>query len=95
VFDDGHFTYFQWPASAATPAVFIVGADGQESLAEYSHRDGFQVVEQLAPRFRLRDGKKVTTVVNEAWRAPDPGVDAPRPLDAKTARAIARRHDDK
>jgi len=95
VFDDGHFTYFQWPASAATPAVFVVGADGQESLAEYSHRDGFQVVEQLAPRFRLRDGKKVTTVVNEAWRAPNPGADAPRPLDAKAARAIARRQDDR
>jgi len=95
VFDDGRFTYFQWPASAATPAVFIVGADGQESLAEYSHRDGFQVVEQLAPRFRLRDGKKVTTVVNEAWRPPSPGADAPRPLDAKAARAIARRQDDK
>jgi type IV secretion system protein VirB9 len=94
VFDDGRFTYFQWPASAATPAVFVVGADGQESLAEYSHRDGFQVVEQLAPRFRLRDGKKVTTVVNEAWRAPNPGADAPRPLDAKAARAIARRQDE-
>jgi len=95
VFDDGRFTYFQWPASAATPAVFVVGADGQESLAEYSHRDGFQVVEQLAPRFRLRDGKKVTTVVNEAWRPPNPGADAPRPLDAKTARAIVRRQDDR
>jgi type IV secretion system protein VirB9 len=95
VFDDGRFTYFQWPPSAATPAVFVVGADGQESLAEYSHRDGFQVVEQLAPRFRLRDGKKVTTVVNEAWRPPNPGAEAPRPLDSKAARAIARRQDDK
>jgi type IV secretion system protein VirB9 len=91
VFDDGRFTYFQWPATAATPAVFVVGTDGKESLADYSHRDGFQVIEQLAPEFRLRDGKKVTTIVNEGWRAPDPGVEAPRPLDAKAARALAHR----
>lgn len=90
VFDDGRFTYFQWPASAATPAVFVVGPDGKETLAEYTHRDGLQVVEQLAPEFRLRDGKRVTTVVNEAWRAPSPGALAPRPLDARTARALAR-----
>jgi type IV secretion system protein VirB9 len=89
VFDDGRFTYFQWPATAATPAVFVVGTDGRESLADYSHRDGFQVIEQLAPEFRLRNGKKVTTIVNEGWRAPDPGAEAPRPLDAKAARALA------
>ena len=90
VFDDGRFTYFQWPTNAATPAVFVVGSDGKETLAEYTHRDGLQVVEQLAPEFRLRDGKKVTTVINEAWSPPSPGALAPRPLDAKTARALAR-----
>jgi type IV secretion system protein VirB9 len=91
VFDDGRFTYFQWRPNAVTPAVFVVGLDGKESLAEYSHHDGFQVVEQLAPRFRLRDGSKVTTVINETWRPPSPGAEAPRPFDAKTARARARR----
>jgi type IV secretion system protein VirB9 len=90
VFDDGRFTYFQWPANAATPAVFVVGPDGREALAEYSHRDGLQVIEQVAPRFRLRDGKTLTTVINEGWRAPAPGPDAPRPLDPKAARKLAR-----
>jgi type IV secretion system protein VirB9 len=87
VFDDGKFTYFKWPESESTPAVFLLAKDGAESLADYSYRDGYQVVEQTAPRFRLRDGKQVTTVINEGWRDPNPGAEAPRPHDKKTARA--------
>jgi type IV secretion system protein VirB9 len=87
VFDDGKFTYFKWPESESTPAVFLLAKDGSESLADYSYKDGYQVVEQTAARFRLRDGKQVTTVINEGWRDPDPGADAPKPHDRKTARA--------
>ncbi len=90
VFDDGKFTYFKWPESESTPAIFLLGRDGAESLVDYSFRDGYQVVEQTAPRFRLRSGKEVTTLVNEGWRDPGPGDLAPRPRDAKTARAAER-----
>ncbi len=90
VFDDGRFTYFRWPAETSTPAVFSIGADGQESLINSSWRDGYEAVEMIAPSFRLRDGKEVTTVINEAWSAPLRGSDAPRPHDAKTAREAAR-----
>jgi type IV secretion system protein VirB9 len=86
VFDDGKFTYFKWPESESTPAVFLLAKDGSESLADYSYRDGYQVVEQTAARFRLRNGKQVTTVINEGWRDPNPGSGAPRPHDKKTAR---------
>jgi type IV secretion system protein VirB9 len=89
VFDDGKFTYFKWPEGESTPAVFLLAPDGSESLADYSYREGYQVVEQTSARFRLRDGKQVTTVINEGWRDPDPGSDAPRPHDKKTARAAA------
>lgn len=89
VFDDGRFTYFQWAEGVSTPALFLLAADGSESIVNYSVRDGFQVVEQLAPRFQLRNGKDVTTVINGAWREPAAGADAPRPNDAKTARAAA------
>lgn len=64
VFDDGHMVYFQWPADAEVPAIFAVSADGAESLINYSVRDGYIVVDQLSPRFSLRDGKQVVTVVN-------------------------------
>lgn len=90
VFDDGQFTYFKWPDSESTPAVFLLAGDGSESLVDYSFRDGYQVVEQVAPRFRLRNGKDVTTVINDAWRNPTPGDKAPRPHDAKTARDATR-----
>ena len=93
VFDDGRFTYFKWPAETATPAVFAVAPDGSESLINYSWREGYESVEQIAPSFRLRDGRQVTTVINDAWRPPLRGEDAPRPHDAKTAREAAREAD--
>ncbi len=90
VFDDGRSTYFQWPDAAPAPAIFVVGADGAESIVDYTFKDGFQVVAQLSPRFRLRSGKTLTTVINEGWRPPSPGADAPKPHDAKTAREALR-----
>ena len=54
MFDDGHFTYFQWPENVSVPALFVIGPDGGESLVNYSVRDGYQVVEQTAPKFILR-----------------------------------------
>jgi type IV secretion system protein VirB9 len=86
VFDDGRFTYFQWAEGVATPALFLRAADGSESLVNYGVRQGYVVVEQLAPRFALRNGKDVTVVINNGWREPTAGLQAPRPHDAKTAR---------
>lgn len=68
VFDDGRSTYFAWPQQADLPAVFVVGADGVEGLANAVVRDGFLVVDQLAPRFVLRSGELVVTVLNTAPR---------------------------
>jgi type IV secretion system protein VirB9 len=67
VFDDGAATYFAWPAQADLPAVFVVGADGVEGLANAVVRDGYLVVDQLAPRFVLRSGKASLTVTNAAF----------------------------
>jgi type IV secretion system protein VirB9 len=67
----------------------VIAPGGGESLVNYTVRDGYQVVEQTAAKFVLRDGKEVTTVINDGWRPPAPGVLAPRPHDAKTAREAA------
>lgn len=67
VFDDGVATYFGWPARADLPAVFVVGVDGVEGLANAVVRDGYLVVDQLAPRFVLRSGKSSLTVTNAAF----------------------------
>lgn len=67
IFDDGRMTYFEWPAQGAVPAIFAVGADGAESLVNYGVRGRYIVVEQLAPRFSLRNGKQVATVINNGY----------------------------
>ena len=66
IFDDGKATYFAWPEQADLPAVFVVNADGVEGLANAVVRDGYLVVDQLAPRFVLRSGKSSLTVTNAA-----------------------------
>ncbi len=69
VFDDGRATYFAWPQQADLPAIFVIGADGVEGLANAVVKDGYLVVDQLAPRFVLRSDKASATVVNGAWQA--------------------------
>ena len=90
VFDDGRFTYFKWPENTSTPALFLVAQDGSESLANYGVRDGYQIVEQVVPRFVLRNGKEVTYVINDGWVPPSAGPYAPRPHDKKTEKAAVR-----
>lgn len=34
IWDDGYFTYIQWPETAELPAVFSRGSDGREVIAE-------------------------------------------------------------
>jgi len=74
VFDDGEMTYFEWPPEAAVPAIFALAADGSESLVNYAVRGRYVVVQQLAPRFSLRDGKQVATVVNAGFPAAQPSA---------------------
>ena len=70
VFDDGRMTYFAWGPQASVPAIFAVNAEGKESLVNYEVRGGYTVVEQLSPRFVLRNGKQVATVVNQGFTPP-------------------------
>jgi len=78
VFDDGVDTYFQWPTTTAIPAIFLVGPDKAESIVNFVIRDGFLVIEQVAPKFALRTGKEMTLVINDAWRDPLLDTDAPK-----------------
>ena len=83
VFDDGRFTYFQWPESVDTPAVFAVGVDGKEALVNHVTRGRYFVVEAVTAQFVLRSGAAVTQVFNDALRSPEPGAAAPRARDEK------------
>ena len=67
IFDDGASTYFAWPEQADLPAIFVVGADGVEGLANAVVRGGYLVVDQLAPRFVLRSDKAFATIANGGY----------------------------
>lgn len=85
IFDDGASTYFAWPAQVDLPAIFVVGADGVEGLANAVVKDGYLVVDQLAPRFILRSDKARAVVTNAAYgvrAAPGPAGEAPSPEKA-------------
>lgn len=83
VFDDGRSTYFRWADETATPAVFTVGADGSETLASFASRNGYLVVDQVAPSFVLRNGETVTTLFNDAYVAPTLDASSPQPREQK------------
>jgi type IV secretion system protein VirB9 len=69
-FDDGKFTYFQFAPHAETPAIFVVDANGKESLANYTMKGSYVVVHKTARQFSLRNGKdNVSCVFNENYRA--------------------------
>jgi type IV secretion system protein VirB9 len=73
VFDDGRQTFFEWRPDSPVPAIFAVGGDGAENLVNYAVRGSYTVVEQLAPRFVLRNGASVATVLNQGYAGPQSG----------------------
>jgi len=81
IFDDGRSTYFRWAEGAATPAVFVRTADGAETLANFSSRGDYLVVDQVAPHFVLRNGETVTTLFNDAFTAPALDPQSPQPRE--------------
>jgi type IV secretion system protein VirB9 len=78
VFDDGHATYFSFAETSDYPAILAV--DGKtQTMVNSAMRDGFVVVDQLAPAFILRRGKESTMIINQGWREPAPGPLSPVP----------------
>lgn len=69
VFDDGHATYFYWPAGVAVPAIFL--ADGRrEELVNHQTRSGYVVVDRVARRFVLREGRDKVRISNKGYGKP-------------------------
>lgn len=66
-FDDGRFTYLHYPKAREIPAVFYIGADGQEGRANY-HVDGeLVVIQRIAREFVLRLGGSAVRLINDAY----------------------------
>ncbi|HKZ09371.1 MAG TPA: P-type conjugative transfer protein VirB9 [Rhodanobacteraceae bacterium] len=67
VFDDGRFTYLRFPNAQEIPAVFIINADGTESLVNGQMRHDDYVVQTTARKFVLRRGKSVACIQNRGY----------------------------
>jgi len=86
VFDDGVFTYFQFDAQSDAPAIFVVGTDGQEELANAQYRAGAMVIDRVARTFVLRYGRERAVVHNDAFEDAGPAPDGPRPREGRGRR---------
>ena len=83
VFDDGNATYFRFAKDTPTPAIFVLSPDAGESLVNFAVRGPYVVVEQVSPKLVLRQGKAVTNIYNDGFRAATPGANAPTPRATK------------
>ncbi len=65
VFDNGEFTYFQFNTrNAEVPAVFVVDAEGFESLVNFRSAGSYIIVERVSAQFTLRNGGDIICVYN-------------------------------
>lgn len=67
VFDDGHFTYFEFKENQEIPAVFYVHPDSRESLVNSRREGKYLVVERTGGQFTFRAGKHVACIFNEPY----------------------------
>lgn len=68
VSDNGRFTLLRFPANQAVPAIYAVTADGTESLVPFDVRGEFVVVHSVERMLRLRRGRTVLCIYNEAYQ---------------------------
>ncbi|MFC5342885.1 P-type conjugative transfer protein VirB9 (plasmid) [Brevundimonas staleyi] len=69
VTDNGRFTVLRFPANQAVPTIFTVTPDGTESLVPFDVRGEFVVIHATGREFRLRRGRAVLCIYNEAFDA--------------------------
>ena len=68
VWDNGVQTWIRFGARQALPAIFVLGADGRESLVNFSVHRGDVVVQRVVRRLVLRRGKLKGCIVNEVFQ---------------------------
>lgn len=64
--DNGQFTALRFPNQRELPAFFAVNPDGSESIVPFDVRDEFVVIHGVYAQLRLRRGKEVLCVFNDA-----------------------------
>lgn len=67
VFDDGVQTFFEFGARAELPAIYVRGADGAESVVNFTVEGAGIRVHRVAERFVLRRGRLTACVWNRGF----------------------------
>ncbi len=67
VTDNGRFTVMRFPGAQTIPAIFEVGEDGSERLVPYDVRGEFVVIHGAPRMLRVREGRLVVCLFNDAW----------------------------
>lgn len=65
VFDDGRFTYFEFPPNREIPAIFYIAPTGAESRLPFHVENGLVVVQRTGQRFVLRLSEAVVGIWND------------------------------
>jgi type IV secretion system protein VirB9 len=68
VSDNGRFIVLRFPGAQAVPAIYALDDGGTEHLAAFDVRGEFVVVHGLAPGLRLRRGREVLCLTDDAYR---------------------------
>lgn len=95
VWDDGRFTYFKFPQNRDVPAIYMVDADGRESIVNRTV-DGagndVVVAQKVNERWRLRLGGQALGVFNEDLiaRRDAPIVTSPYQNTGTASHAVTR-----
>lgn len=70
VFDDGRFTYFQFPNRLAIPTIYRKAhSSDQETLINYHMEDDFLVAHATGASWVLRLGQSVVAIYNDQYEA--------------------------
>ncbi len=83
VFDDGRVTYFQFDPRNAAPAVFVIGADGKEEMANTRIQGEYTIADFVAETFILRYGKTQAEAKNRQWSKRPKAAPAPLPQPSR------------
>lgn len=65
--DNGRFTVLRFPANQPLPSIFAVSPEGEESVIPYDVRGEFVVIHSVSPGLRLRRGRTVLCIFNDAY----------------------------
>jgi type IV secretion system protein VirB9 len=65
--DNGRFTVLRFPANQPVPTLFSVESSGTESLVPFDVRGEFVVVHAVVRELRLRRGREVLCLYNQAF----------------------------